>query len=151
MVFFYHNSILESLFMSHIWNLSSATSLALHTMVYIAQQHGKRVTTQEIADQFNVSAHHLAKVHQRLVKANLLSASRGPQGGFALSMPPEKLHLMQIYETMEGPVATATCFFDQPVCDRNSCLFGGLIHSVNQQINQYFSQTSLADLIERSN
>ena len=128
--------------------ISEATSLAFHSMVFIAQNGEKRATTKKIADVFGVSAHHLAKVHQHLVTAGLLSGTRGPNGGFSLKKPPDQISLLHIYEAIEGPFVPRKCLFDQPLCGRTNCIFGGLIHSVNAQIADYFKKTMLAELIE---
>lgn len=117
-------------------------------MVFIAQNGEKKATTKKIAEAFGVSAHHLAKVHQHLVAAGLLNGTRGPKGGFRLKKSPDLISLLHIYEAIEGPFVSRQCLFDQPVCGRTNCIFGGLIHSVNAQIGGYFKKTTLAELIE---
>ena len=84
--------------------ISEAASIALHTMAYLARNKDRMVSTHEIAGAMGLSENHLAKVRQRLVKAGLVEAQRGPSGGFMLSRPAEDITLLEVYEAIEGPL-----------------------------------------------
>lgn len=135
--------------MSGIWKPSEAAALSLHAMSYLAQDPSRWATTREIAEKFKVSENHLAKVHQRLVKAGLIVAARGPSGGFHLAKDPKDITLLQIYEVIEGPILCESCVFAEPTCGREDCIFGGLLKEVNAQISDYLSKTTLAMLVEK--
>ena len=62
--------------MADIVKISDATALALHSMVHLAIEPNEQSTTAEIAQGFDASRHHLAKVHQRLTKAGLISQEK---------------------------------------------------------------------------
>ena len=48
--------------------LTEAALLAMHTMVYLAGNPDRRVSTREIAAEFDASEAHLSKVLQRLAR-----------------------------------------------------------------------------------
>jgi Rrf2 family protein len=128
--------------------MSDASSLALHAMAHLAKHQGEIVSTHQIASDFDVSENHLAKVCQRLSKAGLVEAIRGPHGGFRLSRPADQILLLEIYETIDGRLNPDGCLSGKPACSSGKCVLGGLLQSINRQVFQYFSQTSLADLAE---
>jgi len=132
--------------MSTMLKMSEAASLALHTMGVLAQNRDVRVTTREIASKFKVSEAHLSKVLQRLAHEGLVSAVRGPKGGFAIAKDPDKVTMLDVYEVIEGPVAADTCVLGHSVCGREKCIFGGLIETINTLARKRLAETVLSDL-----
>lgn len=137
--------------MADILKISDATALALHSMVHLAMDPDGQSTTAEIADLFEVSKHHLAKVHQRLAKADLIRSHRGPAGGVGLGKKPEEITLLQIYEVMEGSMLCKPCLFGKDRCPRVDCVLGVLLPGLARQVRDYFEKTTLAQLAEESN
>ena len=137
--------------MADILKISDATALALHSMVHLAIDPETHSTTAEIAELFQASRHHLAKVHQRLTKAGLIRSHRGPAGGVGLAKKPEKITLLEIYEVMEGSMLCNPCLFGKDVCPRANCVLGTLLPSLARQVRDYFKQTTLAQLAKESN
>ncbi|MGB3976117.1 MAG: Rrf2 family transcriptional regulator [bacterium] len=128
---------------------SNAFSLALHSLVMLAESSGKTSSTAEIAAEIGVSSHHLSKVHTRLVRHGLLRSIRGPGGGLQLSLSPHEITLMDIYSVIEGPFPLKTCMLGKRVCERISCIFGDFFRDYNDRLRNYFEQTYLSDLIEK--
>ncbi len=126
--------------------ISEAASLGLHSLAVLAARPDKPLSAREIAQELRVSEAHLAKVLQRLGKAGLVQASRGPGGGFVLAQAPHDISLLEIYESIDGPLLTHNCLFKEPVCEGATCLMGDLLRSINKQIYDYLRQTRLADV-----
>lgn len=137
--------------MADILKISDATALALHSMVHLAIEPDGQSTTAEIAELFDVSRHHLAKVHQRLTKAGLIWSHRGPAGGVGLAKDPEETTLLEIYEVMEGSMLCNPCLFGKDACPRNDCVLGVLLPALARQVRDYFEKTTLAQLAKESN
>jgi Rrf2 family protein len=129
-----------------VLKVSEAASLALHTMVALAMNPDRLLTTAEIAANLKASEAHLSKVMQRLVKAGLVRSVRGPHGGFALNTRPEEVTLLDIYELMDGPFVPSACLFSKPVCDGH-CILGGLLKDVDEQVRQHFARSTLAEFM----
>ncbi len=136
--------------MADIVKISDATALAMHTMAHLAVNPGEQSTTAEIAKVFGASKHHLAKVHQRLTKAGLISANRGPGGGVGLAKDPAEITLLDIYEVMEGALICTPCLFGKEVCPRVNCVLSNLLPGLAMQVRDYFEQTTLAQLAKES-
>lgn len=136
--------------MADILKISDATALALHTMVHMATSPDSYSTTGAIAEVFEVSKHHLAKVHQRLAKAGLIESHRGPAGGVGLAKDPADITLLDIYEVMEGEMNCYPCLFAKTKCPRAECALRALLPSLAMQVRDYFKDTTLAKLAEES-
>ena len=137
--------------MADILKISDATALALHSMAHLALDPEGQSTTTEIAEVFEASRHHLAKVHQRLTKEGLIQSRRGPAGGVALAKDPSQITLLEIYEAMEGSMLCNPCLFGKDVCPRDNCMLASLLPRLALQIRDYFENTTLAQLAAGSN
>ena len=107
--------------MQQVLNISQAASLALHTMGRLAAADHGPITTKNLARDLGVSEAHLAKIMARLGKAGLVSARRGPQGGFTLAVDPGRVNLLQVYEAAEGPLPTGGCLLDRRSATATAC------------------------------
>jgi len=136
--------------MADIIRISDATALALHSMVHLAIEPDGQSTTAKIAEMFDVSRHHLAKVHQRLTKAGLIESQRGPAGGVSLARHPSRIKLLDVYEAMEGSMICHPCLFGKEKCPRTDCVLGVLLPGLAKQVRDYFEKTTLAMLAEES-
>lgn len=136
--------------MPSLVRISEAASLAIHTMAILGRFPERRFTNQELAKRLHASVHHLAKVMQRLVRAGLVDSVRGPQGGFRLGTTASSTTLLEIYETVEGPVDEGGCLLAEPVCDGHDCALGAVVQSFHQQLRDHLAKTTLDELVEKS-
>jgi len=132
--------------MPRLVNISEAVSLALHTMALLATVDQRRFRNREIADLFNASGHHLAKVMQRLVKAELVDSICGPHGGFLLGRPADQITLLDVYEAIDGPLGEEGCLLKETICSGQDCILGKALHSIQKQLRDYLDNTTLATL-----
>lgn len=132
--------------MPSILRISEAASIALHAAASLAESTDRMVSMQELASTLKVSANHLEKVLQRLAKAGVVEGFRGPKGGYRLSRPAESTTLLDVYEAIEGKMALHGCLLGNRACKPEECILGGLAASVNQQVTEYFSRTTLDSL-----
>lgn len=132
--------------MARIIQLSEAASLAIHAMVLIGRlKH--IINVNSIADATGASKNHLAKVMQRLVKDNFIKSTRGPAGGFVLDKDVAAITLLDIYQSIEGPIVDKGCPMDRPVCAFDKCLMGGIIHKLSLEFRNYMQSQTLADYV----
>lgn len=64
-----------------VLNISESSSIALHAARALARAESP-MTSAEIAEESGVSRHHLSKVLRKMVEAGIVSALKGPNGGF---------------------------------------------------------------------
>ncbi|MCD6386568.1 Rrf2 family transcriptional regulator [Candidatus Sumerlaeota bacterium] len=133
--------------MKNILKFSEAAALAIHTVVYLAVYPERVVSTREIATKLNASENHLSKVLQRLARVRLVRAVRGPRGGYVLGRPAQSISLLEVVESIDGPLEPSNCILGTPICDGMKCIFGSMIKSVNETVKAYLARTKIADLV----
>ncbi len=135
--------------MSKIFHISEAASLALHSLTLIAQE-GRQLSTHDIATQTGFSKNHLSKVLQILVRNGYLQSTRGPKGGFVLSLQPEYITLLEIYELFEGKLTQQICsLHGNSACPFNECLFGKLNKDFSTAFYKHMKHKTIEQLINK--
>lgn len=129
--------------MATVFSLSEAVSIAVHSIVLIANTK-ELINVQAIADRTKSSKHHVAKIMQRLVKDGFLSSNRGPSGGFALKMVPKDITLLQIYESIEGKIEVKECMHDNPICPFEHCIFENFGKKVSADFRDFLLSKTIA-------
>ncbi|HOS93207.1 MAG TPA: Rrf2 family transcriptional regulator [Armatimonadota bacterium] len=136
--------------MSNALRISEAASIGLHTVLLLAQEGQQFLSARDMARTMGVSEAHLSKVLQRLVRAGIAESARGPHGGFRLAAGAEALSLLAVYEAIDGPLRPLPCLLGRPMCDGKSCILGGLLASVNEQIRDQLASVRLSQFLARA-
>src|SRR5262245_44790647 len=94
---------------------------ALRTLIYVARYGaGRTIAVREVALQLGESPTYTAKLARHLVKAGILRADRGSQGGIYLVRPAQTITLLEIVRACQGEIAGNYC---QPACSQPVCSF----------------------------
>ncbi len=124
---------------------SDAVAIAFHCGAALAQAgEGRLLSTQELAETFQVSPAHLALVMRRLVRAGIVDSVRGPRGGFRLLPCPDDVSLKDVFEAVEGPIRLPDCLFSRRLCTGTCCLFGEELRRMNSELLDYLAGTPLS-------
>lgn len=93
---------------------------AIRAMLYLARQDGgRRAATRQIAEEQQIPPSFLAKIVSQLSIAGLIHTSRGAGGGVSLARKPEDISILEVVESIDGPISLNECTFSA-----NSCVFG---------------------------
>jgi Rrf2 family nitric oxide-sensitive transcriptional repressor len=98
--------------------LTAFTDFALRTLMRLAGEPTRSFATGEIASEFEISRHHLAKVVRDLADGGFISTQRGIGGGFRLARSPQAITVGQVVRALEARHALVECFRD----DGGSCV-----------------------------
>jgi Rrf2 family protein len=128
--------------MAKIFSMSEAASIAIHSMVLIARNEGG-INAVKIAEQTGSSKNHISKVAQRLVKNDLLKSVRGPAGGFTLKKSPEEITLLEIYQSIEGPLEITDCPLAYEVCNYDKCIMGNVVNKMTLEFKNFLQDQTL--------
>jgi Rrf2 family protein len=132
--------------MAKIFSMSEAASIAIHSMVLIARNKNG-INAVKIAEQTGSSKNHISKVAQRLVKNDLLKSVRGPSGGFMLKKSPANITLLEIYQSIEGPLDITDCPLANQVCNFDQCLMGNVINKMTIEFKRFLKEQTLKKYI----
>ncbi len=141
--------------MSNPFRMSEAAALALHAAAILAGEARRAkaagtpdrpVTSRQMAEALGASEGHLSKVLRRLTQAGLVTATRGPGGGFRLGRRGDRVTLLEVYEAVEGPLDVTACLFGRPVCAGKDCICGDLLSEVHERTRRRLAGTQLSEL-----
>jgi len=90
--------------------LTKHTDYALRVLIYAAMHEDRLVSTEEIAETYGISAHHLVKIINNLGKEGILEVKRGRKGGVRLARPPEKIVVGEVVRLTEPDFQMVECF-----------------------------------------
>jgi Rrf2 family iron-sulfur cluster assembly transcriptional regulator len=94
---------------------------ALQAVSYLAlQPEGKKTPIKELARKLHIPYHFLAKILQNLTYKKLLVSQKGPSGGFALALHPDKITLFHIVDAIDGAGFSNKCVMGFPECSGKS-------------------------------
>ena len=105
---------------------------------------------REIASNQEISEKYISRLIIELRKAGFVRSVRGVNGGYTLTRKPEDISVLDVLETMEGPVAIVDCTNSSgEVCRRKSqCPTQRMWTEINQKIRSAFAAYTLKDLVE---
>jgi Rrf2 family protein len=131
--------------------LSQTAEYALRTVVFVAAQGDQPVRIDEMAAALGIPRNYLSKTVHRLARGGVLHSARGRGGGFRLARPAEKLGLLDVIALFDQVGAERRCLLGRDVCsDRNPCEAHASWKEVATHLATFFSQTTVADLVDRS-
>lgn len=128
--------------------LSQTALYALRAVLCLAQaEQSEPVRVDDIATQLDVPRNYLSKILHALTRTGVLTSTRGPGGGFQLAKPASELTLAAVVEHFDQIPAEAQCLLGRAECsDANPCPAHEQWRRVSFSVNEFFRQTSIADL-----
>lgn len=92
-------------------NISASSDYAVRALLYIAhksankKKSSERVSTQEIAENEEISMKYLEAILRKLRQAGLIESFRGPSGGHELSRSASEISIADVIRAIDGPLA----------------------------------------------
>ncbi len=108
------------------------------------------VALSDIARRQDISVKYLWQVVNPLRTSGVLKVTRGTKGGYALARAPETINMLDVWTTLEGPVAILRCLTDEVACARSgTCPARTVWDDVNQAIRQSLEKITLAQVLSQ--
>jgi Rrf2 family protein len=90
---------------------------AVRAIYYLSTlEFGNRASTSHIAKEQNIPPSFLAKIISQLSVAGLLHTSRGARGGVSLARDPAEITMLDVIESIDGPILLNECVDDAHGC-----------------------------------
>src|SRR5690606_15137566 len=122
--------------------VTAMLDLALHA------QHGP-VSLADISERQGISLSYLEQLFAKLRRGNLVSSVRGPGGGYQLSRDMRGIQVAQVIDAVNESVDATRCQGQGDCHSGDTCLTHHLWCDLSQQIHEFLSGISLADLVAR--
>jgi Rrf2 family iron-sulfur cluster assembly transcriptional regulator len=109
------------------------------------------VSLAEIAEAQGLPSRFLAKVFQKLNREGVVTAVRGPGGGYTLTRPPSSTTILQIIESVEGPRLHDRCLlWDRPCGEAGACALHDHLKVLVPELVRVLAEMSLAKYVDES-
>ncbi len=100
----------------------------------------------DLAETLGTSHQYLPQIMSPLVHKRWVSSSRGPRGGYQLSVQLDSISVLELIEAMEGVTDTDTCVLSGEICDASDpCALHGAWSQARDALLGELSSMSLAD------
>jgi Rrf2 family protein len=108
--------------------LTRAADYAVRVMIHLASQpEGTFVPKSLLAKEAEAPESFLSKILQSLSRAGLIQARRGVVGGFSLLPRGTRASLLDVVESIDGPIALNVCVTSGASCHRHAqCVAHGV-------------------------
>ncbi len=119
--------------------------------MYLATDEARRSSIDELAEFYQVSRHHLAKIVKRLSDLGYVETTRGKNGGICLAQAPVSINLAKVIRETEPHFNLVECFDGKKrgncVIDGN-CALKGVLLSARGQFFAHLEKYTLADVMK---
>jgi len=129
---------------------SKSCEYALRATLFLAKNDDrKKIGVQHIAEELNVPMHYLNKVMQTLVKNNIVSSSKGRNGGFYLTDEEINLPLINVVHAIDGKDVFDQCGLGLKECsNEHPCPLHDDIKAYRENLKLALSENSIEVLSE---
>ena len=127
------------------------TDYAVVILADMAGRNGNLVSAGTLASSTNLPEPTVSKILKLLARHDIISSTRGMNGGYALNMKPEKINMALVIKATDGPIALTSCVTQSAeCCDRaHSCAMKGQWNPVNQAMQSALEGVSLLQMMAR--
>ena len=133
-------------------NLTTKGKYAVTAVLDLAIQEQADVSyskISEVAQRQSIPAPYLEQIFSSLRKAEILSATRGPKGGFKLSRPKDKIMIGEIINAVERNMDATQCSGEGICNDGSKCIAHNFWMDFNDNVNEFLMTKSLDDVISQ--
>lgn len=127
-------------------------AVAVHVLIFIAEQRGTPVTSTTVAGSVGTNASFVRRILTRLGRAGLTTGQEGAGGGTVLARPPEAITLRDVYQAVDETRELVPLHpSPHPMCKigRNiKGVLGATVAQVEETVNVQLDRTTIADLLD---
>ena len=128
--------------------LSKLTDYGTVVLAHLADLDDNLASAADVAASTGIAQPTVRKLLKALGKADLVTSTRGSQGGYRLARDATKISAADVIDALEGPVSITECSSDHSLCGFESiCTVGGAWQRINVAIRRALTDVSLADLL----
>ena len=123
---------------------------AIRCVLHLSRQPEALSSVEDISKAMLVPKTFLAKILQSLMKAGIVSSTRGVKGGFRLAKSPKDITLLEVIEAIQGPSASNVCAIDKNMCRLSSrCTVHPVWIKIREMVEKELRKTNFAELSKK--
>lgn len=129
--------------------ISRRTDYAIRLVAALAASDGEPRSVRVVAEEYDVPYAFARSIQHDLALAGLIKSRRGVHGGMVLARPADELTLLDIVESMQGPLSIAICAKEANWCPRDEhCPFHQVWKGADALMRNYLSSVTIQQLLE---
>jgi Rrf2 family protein len=131
-----------------MFRISRRLDYGLHLMVALAaDKTNQPQSTASLAESLQMPLPFMHQIAHALMQSGLIKATPGPRGGLRLNQSPSDITVLQIVESLEGPIALNPCSDSGQDCNhQDNCATQVLWGDVQQKLVLHLAGTTLEKL-----
>ncbi|NTX02785.1 Rrf2 family transcriptional regulator [Myxococcus sp. CA051A] len=133
-------------------HLTLHADYSLRVLLYLAARPGRLASTQELADAYGISKHHLVRVVQTLSGEGFVEVKAGRSGGVTLARATKDISVGKVLRAAEPDFELVECFNREtntcPIAP--ACGLKGVLAEAREAFLAVLDRYTLADLVGRS-
>lgn len=127
--------------------ISRLTDYGTLVLANLPSDEDQILSAADVAAATGIGLPTVSKLLKLLGKANLVTSTRGAQGGYRLSRQADEISAAAIIDALEGPVSITACSASDSHCDLESvCSVGNAWQRINVAIRRALEDINLTDL-----
>lgn len=131
--------------------ITRRTDYAIHLIADLATDPQACFGLRALAEKHGVTYAFARTVQQGLLKAKLVKATRGINGGIMLAKPLDKITLLEVFEAAQNPLnfAFSNKGYSWCGCEKKTCITNKVWEASKQSLHDTLKATTMADLIKK--
>jgi Rrf2 family protein len=130
--------------------ITRRTDYAIHLIADLAEKPESCHGLRSLAASHGVTYAFARTVQQGLLKAGIIKAARGINGGIKLAKPLEKITLLEVFEAAQDPLEVTFDTSDVPWCDceKHACLSQQVWETTRESMRDSLSKLTMKHLLK---
>ena len=117
-------------------------------LAHLAANQATVCSAADVAEATGVAPPTVSKLLKALARADLVTSTRGANGGYRLARPPQDISAADVIDALDGPVSITECSASDGDCEHEDvCSVGGAWQRINLAIRRALCDVTLNDLI----
>lgn len=126
--------------------ISTQVEYGLNILIILAKGRA-RMSLKQISKQGRMPYRFLTKIIKLLIKANLVQAKEGKNGGYVLTKNPKQIKVKDILQTLGEPMKITRCLCGAECASQKDCKMKKVWLKIKKNINQELDKMTLKDLL----
>ena len=114
--------------------------------LHVLSKSDARIKGPQLATEVGTTSGFLSQALTPLVKRGIVISDPGPNGGYSLGRGIDKISVLEIIESLEGPTVSGVCVLAEQPCNENShCALHHSWLKARTQLLKELDKTSVAE------
>lgn len=128
--------------------ISKLTDYGTVLLAHLAANREDVCSATDVAAATGIALPTVSKLLKSLARSELVTSTRGANGGYELARSPREISAADIIDALEGPVSITECSSIDSLCEHEGvCSVGGAWQRINIAIRRALNDVTLSDLL----